>query len=246
MPSRGESNYSKVLTIVLIIIIIVILIMLGFLSFDVIGKIKNKQTAKEGVETVDNAISNRGRRRTNTNTNNEEANSSINDRENYLGNITTENTVDPNSSSGGSGSRSSTKKVETYKGYPLAGKIEIPAINLEYPLLDSRSAGAIEVAVAISYTQNGVNQPGNTVIIGHNYRNGSFFGNNDRLKNGDLVYVTDMDGNRVRYEIYQINNNVAPEESSYFTKDTGGAREIVLATCTDNSKGRLVIFAKEK
>jgi LPXTG-site transpeptidase (sortase) family protein len=245
MPSRGESNYSKVLTIVLIIIIIATLIMLGFLGFDVFEKIRNKQNAEEGVQTFENEVSNRTRR-TNTNTKNEETNSSINDRLNMIGNMT-ENTVDPNSTSGGgSGGGNSKKKVETYKGYPLAGKIEIPAIDLEYPLLDSRSAGAIEVAVAISYTQNGVNQPGNTVIIGHNYRNGSFFGNNDRLKNGDLVYITDMDGNRVKYEIYQINNNVAPEESSYFTKDTGGAREIVLATCTDNSKGRLVIFAKEK
>ena len=244
MPSRGESNYSKILTIVLIIIIIATLIMLGFLGFDVFEKIRNKQNAEEGVQTFENAVSNRTRR-TNTKANNEEANSSINDRMNMIGNLP-ENTVDPNSTSGGGEGGSSRKKVETYKGYPLAGKIEIPAIDLEYPLLDSRSAGAIEVAVAISYTQNGVNQPGNTVIIGHNYRNGSFFGNNDRLKNGDLVYITDMDGNRVKYEIYQINNNVAPEESSYFTKDTGGAREIVLATCTDNSKGRLVIFAKEK
>ena len=33
-------------------------------------------------------------------------------------------------------------------------------------------------------------------------------------------------------------------ESDYMTRDTNGAREISLSTCTDDSKARLIIWAK--
>ena len=35
----------------------------------------------------------------------------------------------------------------------------------------------------------GLNKIGNTVIIGHNYRNGAFFGSNKRLNEGDKVFL---------------------------------------------------------
>jgi sortase (surface protein transpeptidase) len=54
-----------------------------------------------------------------------------------------------------------------------------------------------------------------------------------------------MTGTRIKYNIYNI-YEAAPEESDYFTKETNGRREIVLATCTDNSKARLIIFAAEE
>ena len=50
----------------------------------------------------------------------------------------------------------------------------------------------------------GLNKIGNTVIIGHNYRNGAFFGSNKRLNEGDKVYITDNAGLRVEYTIYKI------------------------------------------
>ena len=43
----------------------------------------------------------------------------------------------------------------------------------------------------------GLNKVGNTVIIGHNYRNGTFFGSNKKMNEGDKVYITDLSGNTV-------------------------------------------------
>lgn len=224
-----ESRYSKGLTVVLIIVILIVLGLLGYFGYEIITKMNRDRTQQEGVAAVDNAISRKKKRNTVKNTNTD--NSSL---EIPTLNVTNTQVEDDGDSN-----------IEYFNGYVMAGKIEIPAINLEYPILESRSAGAIEVAVAVSYTQNGINQPGNTVIIGHNYRDGSFFGKNDRLKNGDKVYITDMTGTRIKYNIYNI-YEAAPEESDYFTKETNGKREIVLATCTDNSKARLIIFAAEE
>ena len=90
----------------------------------------------------------------------------------------------------------------------------------------------------------GPNQVGNTVIIGHNYRNGAFFGNNDKLALGDKIYITDTTGTRIEYTIYNIYETTA-DDADYFDRDTAGKREISLSTCTDNSKARLVIWAAE-
>ena len=133
----------------------------------------------------------------------------------------------------------------TYKGYKVAGKLEMPTVNLQYPVLDQMTdANAIEVSVAIQYGV-GLNNVGNTVIIGHNYRSGLFFGSNKNLQIGDNIYITDWaTGTRRAYTIY---NKYTTEESdtSYYSRDTGGKREVSLVTCQSNNKYRLVVLARE-
>lgn len=221
-----ESKYSKVLTIVLVAVIVAVLALLGFLGYDVYKKFEIKNASAEVLNEVDNVIANEQ----NDNSNNTEGNTE----DIPLLEVNTETT----------NTTTNTSKV-TYKGYNVSGKIEIPTIDLAYPILDRTTPQSIELAVAISYSQNGLNEVGNTVIVGHNYRNGSFFGNNDKLVNGNKVYITDLTGRKITYVIYNI-YEAAAEESDYFTKDTNGKREIVLATCTDNSKARLIIWAAEE
>ena len=48
----------------------------------------------------------------------------------------------------------------------------------------------------------GPNEPGNTVIAGHNYLNRLFFSKNKNLNIGDKVYITDQYGVTVEYTIY--------------------------------------------
>ena len=59
----------------------------------------------------------------------------------------------------------------------------------------------MNTAVVMQYGP-GPNQVGNTVIAGHNYRNGQFFSNNYKLENGDTIYITDNSGTRLQYTIY--------------------------------------------
>ncbi len=105
----------------------------------------------------------------------------------------------------------------------------------------------MDTAVSALYPESAeLNTSGNVVIVGHNYRNGTFFSNNKKLKNGDKIYITDLYGKRITYVIYNIfeaNQN----DTSFYNRDTNGAKEITLSTCTDASNDmRLIIEAKEQ
>ena len=84
---------------------------------------------------------------------------------------------------------------------------------------------------------------GNTTISGHNYRNGTFFSNNKKLNIGDKIYITDLEGKRLTYTIYD-KFEVEENDADYMVRDTQGAIEISLSTCTDDSSARLIILAR--
>lgn len=214
-----ESKYSKVLTVILVIVIIAIIGLLGFLAYDYY---QNYIITKDTSEYVDNFQGEVEDGEANDN--------SIADTdENPLDNMEDSNT-----------SSSSTKR--TYKGFGVVGTMEIPATNFKYPILEKVTKKSIETAVAFLYG-SGINQPGNSVIIGHNYRNGLFFSNNKKLNIGDKIYITDNDGKKLTYTIYN-KFETTPEDTSFYQRDTGGVPEVTLSTCTDDSKARLIIFAK--
>lgn len=223
-----DSKYGNLLTALLIVVVVGVLVLLGFLGFDVYKKFTTEKAIAEIVDQYDNSILNTEKVENTESTENENASIPMLNEQLVVSNTTT--------SEGSS-------KV-TYKGYDVVGKIEIPAIDLEYPILDRATASSIEIAVAVSYGP-GPNKVGNTVIVGHNYRNGSFFGNNDKLKLGDKIYITDNSGTRIKYNIYNI-YETSPDDGDYMTRDTNGKREVSLSTCTDNSKARLIIWAVEE
>lgn len=132
-----------------------------------------------------------------------------------------------------------------YKGYAVEGKLEMPTVNLQYPVLEQMTnMNELEVSIAIQYGP-GINKVGNTILIGHNYRSGLFFGSNKKMNVGDVIYLTDTEtGNRVAYQIY---NKYTTEENdtSYFNRDTQGKREVSLVTCQSDNRYRLVIWARE-
>lgn len=222
-----ESKYSKLLTVLLIVGIIAIIAIIGTTGFIIIKNGKAKQESEEAVNNFQN--------NSNETTENEQTNTITNE----VGPIITPENIISNSITGGN-----TENKKTYKGFPVAGTIEIPAINLKDVVLEDANKNAIEVAVGI-YDGPGLNEIGNTTIAGHNYRDGRFFSNNKKLKEGDKVYITDLSGKKVTYIIYKTYTTSA-EDSSYLDRDTQGKREISLKTCTDDSKSRLIIFAKEQ
>lgn len=216
-----ENKYSKFLTIILIVIIAAIVILLCVFGYDIYQKFTTDKAVAQVLNEFNESL--------NTTVDNTESNSEA------VTPILNEEVVEQNTSSGN-------KKV-TYKGYNVVGTIEIPKISLNYPILERTTPDSIELSVAMLYGP-GPNKVGNTVIIGHNYRNGSFFGNNDKLSIGDKIYITDTSGTRIEYTIYNI-YETTPDDADYFERDTAGKREISLSTCTDNSKARLIIWASE-
>lgn len=214
-----ESKYSKVLTVILVIVIIAIVGLLGFLAYDYY---QNYMITKDTADFVDE-FEGEG-------TDGEAQENTVADTDgtNPLEQIKDSNT--------------STKSKRTYKGFGVLGTMQIPATNFKYPVLEKVTKKSIETAVAYLYG-SGLNQSGNTVIIGHNYRNGLFFSNNKKLKVGDKIYITDNDRKKLTYTIYN-KFETTPEDTSFYQRDTGGKPEVTLSTCTDDSKARLIIFAK--
>lgn len=130
-----------------------------------------------------------------------------------------------------------------YKGYSMIGTIQIPKTKVKIPIVDTVTPRSITAAAAVLYGP-GLNRTGNTVIVAHNYRNGTFFSNNKKLVVGDKIYITDSTGKKVEYTIYKT-YTTSEMDFSYATRNTDGKREISLSTCTTDASKRLVIWAKE-
>ena len=138
--------------------------------------------------------------------------------------------------------------IVKYQGYDTFGELRIPAIDLNQKVISSVTADAIEISSAYLYSTDGFNQPGNTVIIGHNYRNGELFSNVTKLKIGDKIYLKTNGQDEIEYTIYNI-FETSSTDASFYNRDTSGKREITLSTCTDDvevTDNRLIILAREE
>jgi len=217
-----DKKYNKVLNIVLIISAVVIIGLLGFWGYQIYKKYYINKEANEAINEFIGDVKIK--------------------QENEIGNVTLSiNDLDIEETSGN-------KKIakKTYKGFTMDGVLEIPKINIRYPILDRATEASMNVAVGINFTTSGLNKPGNTVIMGHNSSNGLFFSTLDQLVNGDPIYITDNDGFKVKYIIYNMYQTSA-EDLDYLTRDTAGKREISLSTClTNDTSNRLVIWAREE
>lgn len=136
-----------------------------------------------------------------------------------------------------------TSVLTEYKGFTTAGKIEIPQTGVDIPILNQVTVEGMKNAPCLLYSTGELNQNGNNLIVGHNFRNGTIFSNNKNLKLGDKIYVTTLDGSRVEYTIYNKFVTTA-EDVSYIKRDTNNKPEITLSCCTDDDEYRIIILAK--
>lgn len=221
-----NSKYSNFLTILLVLIIIAIIGIIGFLGYRYYQNYVIKSSSENYAENVFN----------------EDMNLDSN-KNNSTGNTSTDDSMYDGIEEG-TNTNQNGETVQKYNGFTVAGTIEIPATNLKCPIIakEEYSSKALETSVVELYGV-GLNKVGNTTIVGHNYRNGLFFSNNKKLNIGDKIFITDLTGKRLSYTIY---DKFEAEEnySDYITRDTQGAIEISLSTCTDNSKARIIILAK--
>lgn len=225
-----KSKYNTVLTVLLILMIVVILVIGTIAAIRVYKEYVDKKENSKAIADLQNSFINQ----TNATDNNNETD-----------NILTE-PVDENLTSTNTDEQQGTSKnnVQLYKNYPKVGYIKIDKTGIEYPILSDASPGALEVGVSVMYPTNpNINQPGITVIIGHNYRNGKLFSNNKKLAIGDKIKITDLTGKTLTYNIIEI-FQTSPSDTEYITRERGNNIDIALSTCTDDGKDRLVILAR--
>ena len=230
-----QSKYSKILTIVLIIVVILIIGLLVGWGVSALSNKKVVSDAEDATSAFQSQINANKTNNTKNTTNDTEKVNIINPYSDNMINIDP-TLVDPDAN------KTSNDKPQ-YNGFTMLGYIEIPKTKIKLPVLEEVTKKALETSVAV-LNGPGLNKPGNTVIVGHNYRNGTFFSDNGKLTIGDKIYITGENGETLSYTIYK-KYQTTPEDADYATRTLeAGAKEITLSTCTDDSGARIVIWAK--
>lgn len=133
--------------------------------------------------------------------------------------------------------------ISNYNGYDVIAKLEIPKIDLETYVLKDYSVEALNISVTKFWGAD-ANKIGNFCIAGHNFKNKNMFRNLKKLEIGDKLTISDNEIGRIEYEIYEI-YKVEPEDVSCLSQDTNETREVTLITCTNDSKKRIIVKARE-
>ena len=112
------------------------------------------------------------------------------------------------------------------------GILEIPALNLELPVISSWSYSSLRLAPC---RYSGSAYKGNLVIEAHNYQ--SHFGGLRTLPEGSEVFFTDAVGNRFSYYV------AVTEALTPWSVDdmTSGEWPLTLFTCTLDSQNRVTV-----
>ena len=137
------------------------------------------------------------------------------------------------------------KKQEEIKveGYDVEGIIEIPKINIKYPIVNETSDAAMKVSIT-KFWGNKINEIGNYTMAGHNNKDGTMFGKTKYLEIGDTIKMTDLSLNTIEYEIFKI-YTIDPDDVTCVESIEPHTREITLITCTNGHKNRLITKARE-
>lgn len=134
--------------------------------------------------------------------------------------------------------------ITKYKGYGVLAKLEIPEIKLETYILKKCTEESLNKAVA-KYWGADPNTVGNLCVAGHNApRNKNMFYHLKDLEIGDKLTISDNTVGIIEYKIYDI-FKVSPDDVSSLSQETQGNKEVTLITCTNDSKKRLIIKARE-
>lgn len=130
-----------------------------------------------------------------------------------------------------------------FKGYKIEGIIEIPKINIKYPIIDHTDEKTMMVSISKFWGPQ-ANEIGNYTVAGHNNRDGTMFGKTKRLQIGDKIKITDLKGETIEYEIFKI-YSILPDDVSCVESVEANTREVTLITCTNGHKKRLVTKARQ-
>ena len=223
IDEKKEKRNSIILTVMIVITILLILVTIGFFLISKINDDNAEKNAQDIVKEFNDKKLNLG------------------EEKKELNNVSTPISIGGTTSNTEVQGKSTRVKMENYD---VVGTVRIPKTKVLYPILFPLSKRSLEIATAMLDTQNGINEPGNTTILGHNYRSNLFFSKNHTLKVGDKIYIKDNTGREVEYTIYR-GFSTNPNDATYMRRDTKGETEVSLSTCSDDSQQRYVVLARK-
>ena len=131
----------------------------------------------------------------------------------------------------------------TYQGFDCIGIIEIPKIQIKYPIIDANpSFENMRVSICKFWGTN-LHDIGNFSMAGHHTYDGTMFGNLNRIEKDDVIIITDLSGKSLEYVVFD-KLIVDPNDTSIIDSEDPNTREITLITCINRNKLRLIIKAR--
>ena len=122
-------------------------------------------------------------------------------------------------------------------GIKYVGYISIPKINRELPIISEWSYPNLKISPC---RFSGSSKTDNLIIAGHNYR--SHFGLLGKLKAGDEVILTDMDGARTVYQVVAL-DVLNPDALEDLMSEEYA---LTLFTCTYDTENRITVRCDKK
>lgn len=120
----------------------------------------------------------------------------------------------------------------------VIGLIEIEALELKYPIVEGADSKQLAYGIGHIPDTAAVGSKGNCVLAGHRgSRYGTYFKYLNRLAEGDVVKITDKEGNVHFYEVVS-SEVVGPYDN--FVKAQGDKTELTLLTCENSGTMRLI------
>ena len=120
----------------------------------------------------------------------------------------------------------------------VIGLIEIEALELKYPIVEGADSKQLAYGIGHIPDTAGIGSRGNCVLAGHRgSRYGTYFKYLNRLTEGDVVKITDKEGNVHLYEVVS-SEVVGPYDN--FVKAQGDKTELTLLTCENSGTMRLI------
>ena len=130
-----------------------------------------------------------------------------------------------------------------YKGYKIEGIIEIPKINIKYPIINQTNEETMKLSIT-KFWGPAVNEIGNYTVAGHNNKDGTMFGKTKYLEIGDTIKLTNLKNETIEYKVFEI-YSIDPDDVSIVNSVDPNTREITLITCTNGHKNRLITKARQ-
>ena len=138
--------------------------------------------------------------------------------------------------------------VQDTQANNLFGIIEIPKINLYYPVFSNLSEDNLKVSPCKFYGDfygDSLNDNGNICIAGHNYNNDMFFSKINLLSSNDEIFIYDNLGKKYTYIVFK-NYEVKEDDLSPIYDYDKNTKELTLITCNNLNNNRFIIKAKQK
>ena len=124
----------------------------------------------------------------------------------------------------------------------IIGTIEIPKINISYPILSELNETLLKVSPCRFLGD--ISDNSNLCIAGHNYDNDKFFSRIWSLNNGDKVIISDNDNYTYNFSVFNKYEVDSSDLSPIYEVTNKYKKELTLVTCNNQNNKRIIVKAK--